>query len=98
MVPHQRARDRPPCHHSLLGHQPWTQPIRQKRRSYDNSRYSAMKEEVQKLTKVGFIRKVDYPRWVSNVVMAKKTPEKWRMCVDFTNLNKACPKDSFPLF
>ncbi|CAL8161975.1 unnamed protein product [Prunus armeniaca] len=46
---------------------------------------------------VGFIREVDYSRWVSNVVMVKKTPEKWRMCVDFTNLNKACPKDSFPL-
>ncbi|CAL2265075.1 unnamed protein product [Prunus armeniaca] len=46
---------------------------------------------------VGFIREVDYSRWVFNVVMVKKTPEKWRMCVDFTNLNKACPKDSFPL-
>ncbi|CAL8989274.1 unnamed protein product, partial [Prunus brigantina] len=56
-----------------------------------------MKDEVQQLKTVGFIREVNYPRWVSNVVMVKKTPEKWRMCVDFTNLNKACPKDSFPL-
>ena len=38
-----------------------------------------------------------YPNWVSNVVLVKKSNEKWRMCVDFTDLNKSCPKDSFPL-
>ena len=38
-----------------------------------------------------------YPEWLANVVQAKKASGKWRMCVDFTNLNKACPKDSFPL-
>lgn len=51
-----------------------------------------MKEEVHKLKGVGFIREVDYPKWVSNVVMVKKTPEKWRMCGDFTNLNKDSPR------
>ncbi|BFG30975.1 hypothetical protein CerSpe_172490 [Prunus speciosa] len=56
-----------------------------------------MKNEVQKLKKVGFVCEVDYQKWVSNVVMVKETPEKWRMCVDFTDLNKAYPKDSFPL-
>ena len=44
-----------------------------------------------------FIREVYYPNWLANVVMAKKASGKWRMCVDFTNLNKACPKDSYPL-
>ena len=38
-----------------------------------------------------------YPDWLANVVMVKKANGKWRMCVDFTNLNKACPKDSYPL-
>ena len=44
-----------------------------------------------------FIQEVYYPDWLTNVVMVKKTNEKWRMCVDFTDLNKACPKDSYPL-
>ena len=38
-----------------------------------------------------------YPKWLANVVLVKKANRKWRMCVDFTNLNKDCPKDSFPL-
>ena len=38
-----------------------------------------------------------YPHWLANVVMVKKANGKWRMCVDFTDLNKACPKDSYPL-
>lgn len=45
----------------------------------------------------GFIREVQYLKWLANVVMVLKTNEKWRMCIDFTNLNKACPKDSYPL-
>lgn len=44
-----------------------------------------------------FIREVDYLKWLANVVLVKKSSGKWRICVDFTNLNKACPKDSFPL-
>ena len=45
----------------------------------------------------GLIREVYYPEWLANVVLVKKANGKWRMCVDFTDLNKACPKDSFPL-
>ena len=45
----------------------------------------------------GFIREVYYPDWLSNVVLVKNANGKWRMCVDFTDLNNACPKDSFPL-
>ena len=44
-----------------------------------------------------FIREVYYPDWLTNVVMVKKANGKWRMCVDFTNLKKACPKNSYPL-
>ena len=72
-------------------------PIRQKRRCFNQERYEAISSEVEKLLKTGFIREVSYPEWISNVVLVKKANGKWRMCVDFTNLNKACPKDSFPL-
>ena len=47
--------------------------------------------------KVWFIREINYPEWISNVVLVKKANGKWKMYVDFTDLNKACPKDSFPL-
>ena len=60
-------------------------------------RNNAIKEELQKLTLAKFIREVYYPDWLVNVVMVKKANGKWRMCVDFTDLNKACPKDSYPL-
>jgi hypothetical protein len=54
-------------------------------------------EEVEKLLKARFIREVYYPDWLANVVLVKKSSGKWRMCIDFTNLNQACPKDSFTL-
>jgi hypothetical protein len=54
-------------------------------------------DEVAKLLATGFVREVDYPEWLANVVLVKKSNNKWRMCVDFTDLNKACPKYSFPL-
>jgi len=47
--------------------------------------------------RAGHIREIQYPEWLANVVLVKKANGKWRMCVDFTDLNKACPKDSYPL-
>ncbi|KAM2039994.1 hypothetical protein ACFX1T_013385 [Malus domestica] len=90
------------CHRLSIEHT--TKPVRQKQRSYDAERYEAMKAEVEKLKGIGFIREVNYP-WVANVVLVKKNPTKeslllqkvlWRICVDYTDLNKGCPKDSFP--
>ena len=52
---------------------------------------------MQKLATTKFIQKVYYQDWLANVVMVKKANGKWRMCVDYTNLNKTCPKDSYPL-
>ena len=49
------------------------------------------------MLEANFIREVYYPDWLANVVMVKKANGKWRMCVDSTDLNKACPKDSYPL-
>ena len=54
-------------------------------------------DEVNKLLVANFIREVHYPEWLANVVMVKKANEKWRMCVDFIDLNEAYPKYSFPL-
>ena len=49
------------------------------------------------LLRVGFIREVKYPKWLANVVVVPKKGGKWRVCVDYTDLNEACLKDSFPL-
>uniref|UniRef100_A0A2N9EQ48 Uncharacterized protein n=1 Tax=Fagus sylvatica TaxID=28930 RepID=A0A2N9EQ48_FAGSY len=57
----------------------------------------AVREEVERLLKIEAIRQVLYPQWLSNTVVVKKKNGKWRVCVDFTDLNKACPKDPFPL-
>ena len=54
-------------------------------------------DEVNKLLAANFIREVYYPEWLTNVVMVKKGNGKWRMCVDFMDLNSAYPKNSFLL-
>ena len=57
----------------------------------------AVREEVGKLLKAESVREVHYPDWLANIVLVKKSNNKWRLCVDFTDLNKACPKDCYPL-
>ena len=54
-------------------------------------------EEVRKLQEASVNKEVYYPDWLANVAMVKKVSGTWRMCVDFTDLNKVCPKDSYPL-
>ncbi|XP_074342037.1 uncharacterized protein LOC141679433 [Apium graveolens] len=71
--------------------------IRQKCRPVGGERAIALKEEVDWLLEVGLIEESFYPEWLANPVLVKKPNGKWRTCVDFTDLNKACPKDSFPL-
>ena len=56
-----------------------------------------VKADVQRLLDAKVIRGVKYPTWLANTVPIKKKNGKWRMCIDFTNLNKVCPKDDFPL-
>ena len=72
-------------------------PVRQKRRAMDVERFQALKYEVDKLLTCDFIKESFYPSWLANPVLVKKPNSKWRTCVDFTDLNKACPKDSFSL-
>ena len=57
----------------------------------------AIKTEVVKLKQAGAIKEIFYPQWLVNTVVVKKKTGKWRVCVDFTDLNKACPKDPFPM-
>ena len=57
----------------------------------------AMKEEVKGLKEVEAVKEVFVPEWLSNTIMVKKKNGKWRVCVDFTELNRACPKDPFPV-
>jgi hypothetical protein len=62
-----------------------------------DDRVKSTEAEVQKLLDARIIRKVQYPVWVANVVMVPKKNGKMRMCIDFTKLNKVCPKDPYPL-
>ena len=71
--------------------------VRQKKRVFAPKKDNPIKDEVQKLMAAKFVREVYYPDWLANIVMVKKANGKWRMCVDFTDLNKACSKDSYPL-
>ena len=57
----------------------------------------AIGEEIAKLSATGFIREVHHPEWLANPVHVRKKSGKWRMCVDYMGLKKACPKDPFPL-
>nr|AAK43513.1 putative gag-pol precursor [Oryza sativa Japonica Group]AAP54915.1 retrotransposon protein, putative, Ty3-gypsy subclass [Oryza sativa Japonica Group] len=76
---------------------PDAKSVKQRLRRFAPDRKQAIREELDKLLKAGFIREVLHPEWLANPVMVRKANGKWRMCVDFTDLNKACPKDHFPL-
>ncbi|XP_024014573.1 uncharacterized protein LOC112088506 [Eutrema salsugineum] len=83
------------CHE--LNIDPTYKSIKQKRRKLGPEKAQAGNDEVERLLKAGSITKVKYPDWLANPVVVKKKNGKWRICVDFTDLNKAYPKDSFPL-
>ena len=70
-------------------------PVRQKQRAMDAEHYQDLKEEVDKLLSNGFIKESLYPSWLANSVLLKKPNVQWGTCVDFTDLNKAYPKDNF---
>ena len=76
---------------------PSFKPVKHKRRSFARERQKAINEEVSKLLQARVIREVDYPDWLANIVLVKKENGKWRLGIDFTKVNRACPKDRFPL-
>jgi hypothetical protein len=72
-------------------------PIKQEEIRYTPERHETIRVEVNKLLEARFIRPVDYPSWLTNPVLVEKPDESWHMCIDYINLNKACPKDEYPL-
>ena len=54
-------------------------------------------KKVDKLLNAKFIRDIRYSTWLAIIVMVKKVKGKWRICTDYTDLNRACPKDDYPL-
>ena len=68
-----------------------SRPVKQRLRRFDEEKRRTI-GEVQKLLAAGFIKEVSHPEWLANPVLVKKKNGKWRMCVDYTGLNKACPR------
>jgi len=83
------------CHH--LNVNPVVLPKEQPHRRSFKKHFDVIKEEVNKLKQAGTIKKVFYPKWLANTVVVKKKYGKWRVSVDFTDLNKVFPKDPFPM-
>ena len=81
------------CHH--LNVNPLIAPKKQLPRRPSKEHAEAVREEIAKLKQTGAIKEIFYPEWLANTVVVKKKSGKWRVCVDFTDLNKACPKDPF---
>ncbi|XP_071736671.1 uncharacterized protein [Rutidosis leptorrhynchoides] len=71
--------------------------VGQKKLGMTPERSEWLKAEVEKLVKANILREVRYQMWVANPVLVKKPDGSWRICVDFTDINKACPKDNYPL-
>ncbi|XP_073033871.1 uncharacterized protein [Primulina eburnea] len=85
----------------ILEHQlnilPGSHPVKQKKRHFGPEKDKVIDEHVRDLLKADHIRKIQFPTWLSNVVLVPKSTGKWRMCVDFRDLNKAFPKEHYPL-
>lgn len=71
--------------------------LSQRKRKVGEEKKATIEEDVNKLTNICFIREQNIPTWLANVVMVKKASNKWRMCMDFTDLNMACLKDPYPM-
>jgi hypothetical protein len=76
---------------------PHSRVVQQRLCRFDEKRRRAIGVELRKLLEAGFIKEVFHPTWLANPVLVKKKNGKWQMCVDYTSLNRACPKVPFPL-
>ena len=82
-------------HHLAVCPHAW--PVKQKVRKQAVERQEFIAEEIKKLEAAGLVRGVLHPTWLANPVVVRKANGKWRLCIEFTDVNKACPKDPFPL-
>jgi hypothetical protein len=80
-----------------LNVRPDAKPVKQPLRRFAEEKRKAIGEEIARLLAAGFIMEVFYPNWLANPVFVLKKNNTWRMCIDYTSLNKACPKDPFTL-
>ncbi|KAL0557043.1 hypothetical protein IC582_005561 [Cucumis melo] len=80
-----------------LAIKPEHRPVKQTQRQFRPELISQIKEEVNKLIEAEFICEVKYPTWIANIIPVRKKNGQLRVCVDFRDLNNACPKDDFPL-
>ena len=76
---------------------PIAKPVKQRMRRFHPDRHLVIQTKVDNLLQNGFIRAVKYPEWLANVAVVPKKENKWRVCIDYTDLNDACLKDSFPM-
>ena len=76
---------------------PDARPVKQPLRRFGEEKRRAIGEEIARLLDAGFIMEVYHPDWLANPVLVMKKNNTWRMCIDYTSLNKACPKDPFAL-
>ncbi|CAJ2652721.1 unnamed protein product [Trifolium pratense] len=83
------------CHQLTLD--PRTSAVVQRRRKQSPEKAEAAEKAVKDLLEANFISEARYTTWLSNIVLVKKSNGKWHMCVDYTDLNRACPKDAYPL-
>jgi hypothetical protein len=83
------------CHQLTVD--PGVSVVAQRRRKQSPEKSEAAEKAVKDLLEANFISEAKYTTWLSNVVLVEKSNGKWRMCVDYTDLNRACPKDAYPL-
>ncbi|GAA0177428.1 hypothetical protein LIER_42137 [Lithospermum erythrorhizon] len=72
-------------------------PIKQRKKTLNEEKNLAIREEIASLLKAEAIRELQFPCWIANFVLVKKPNNKWQMCTNFTNLKKRCPKDFYSL-
>jgi len=96
------AADMPEIDPSAVCHQltvdPSVSAVAQRRRKQSPEKSEAAEKAIKDLLEANFLSEAKYTTWLSNLVLVKKSNGKWRMCVDYTNLNRACPEDAYPLF
>ncbi|CAA0815055.1 Unknown protein, partial [Striga hermonthica] len=83
------------CYEHRLNIDLTMKPVKQKRRHFGAELDVVIEAEVEKLLKAGHVLPIQFPEWLSNSVMVRKGEGKWRICIDFRDLNKACP-DHYP--
>ncbi|KAL0355218.1 UNVERIFIED_CONTAM: Transposon Ty3-G Gag-Pol polyprotein [Sesamum radiatum] len=90
-------RNRLSGHYPSPQHRPQLQTSETKEEAFRASEGQDNPDRVNKLMAAGHIKEIQFPEWLSNVVLVSKPEGKWRMCIDFRKLNKACSKDFYPL-